>query len=66
MDQSQLVARVLREAASARASIAASYQRLWRPASSSPADRPDADPSEPIPDEPTTGDRHPSDEADSG
>jgi deazaflavin-dependent oxidoreductase (nitroreductase family) len=39
MDHTQLVARVLRDAASARASIAASYQRLWRPANSEPADR---------------------------
>ena len=30
MDHTELVARVLREAASARATIAASYQRLWR------------------------------------
>ena len=49
MDQTELVARVLREAASARASIAASYQRLWRPANSGPADRPDPGPSDQTP-----------------
>lgn len=46
MDHTQVVARVLREAASARAAIAASYQRLWRPANSDPAEGPEAEPSD--------------------
>jgi hypothetical protein len=46
MDHTQLVARALREAASAQATIAASYQRLWREENTEPADRADAEPSE--------------------
>jgi hypothetical protein len=66
MDQNQLVARVLREAASARAAVTASYQRLWRPANSSPPDRQDAEPSDQTPGEPAIGDQHSSEKADSG
>ena len=46
MDHTELVARVLREAASARATIAASYQRLWRTANVDPAEGPEAEPSD--------------------
>lgn len=38
MDHTQLIARLAKELAGARASIAASYQRLWRPAATSPGD----------------------------
>lgn len=47
MDHTQLIARLTKEVAGARASIAASYQRLWRSAATSPGDPDDAESSNP-------------------
>jgi hypothetical protein len=66
MEQDELVARVLKEAAAVRNAIAASYQRLWRSAGPAPADPGDAEAAGHTPGESGSEEEHPSAEADSG
>lgn len=66
MDHTQLIARLTKEVAGARASIAASYQRLWRPAATSPGDPDDAESSDPSSREPVISEESPPGEGESG
>ena len=66
MEQTELVARVLKEAAAARNAIAASYQRLWRSTGPAPAEPSDDEAAGQTPPESTPGEDRPSAEPDPG
>ena len=66
MDHTPLIARLTNEVAGARASSAASYQRLWQPAATSPGDPDGAESSDPSSREPAIGEERPPAEGESG
>ena len=66
MDHTQLIARLTKEVAGARASIAASYQRLWRSAATSAGDPDDAESSDPSSREPAISEERPPAEGEPG
>ena len=65
MDHTQLLSRVLRDIANARAAITVGYQRLWHPADASSANPDDAQPGAQRGQEPAIGEERPSADPDS-